>query len=147
MNIKIKVHGWAGIVILSAFAVLYVLWQCAMRATVDTEAVEALKPWIAGQFMNSALREAGGRPLKELSPQERKALGRKMMAAKKVEIRSIQARSAGENDIVVRVEALIDGMPPPDGKTIHYYRMHYSVLTGWSFDQEVGPLLYWLALW
>jgi len=146
MRILLSVRGWKAAAVLAVLAAACGLHQWRLRATLATEAVEALKPWIAGRFMEAALHEVEGRPLAQLSPAERNALARRLLAARRIEVRSIQARGLGE-DVVVRVEVFVDGRPPPDGQTVRYYRMSYSTLLGWTFRQEVGPLSYWLALW
>lgn len=145
MSITVRVHGWKAIAVLLVAAALGVFYQVRMRSTLSTEAVEKLRPFIVARVAGDALREMGGRSFEEMSPGERDALAARLPAADRVEIRSISAHGTGER-VVVRAEVLVDGKPPPDGKTLRYYSMHYSTLMGWSFDQEVGALSYWLEL-
>ena len=139
-------HGGKAVLTLLLFAGYWGFRQWSINSSLDTGAVQAIKPWIIGHLENAALRESQNKPFDQLSQQERAALSQKLIAANRVEIKSIQAHGLGDRT-VVRVEVLVDGKPPPDSKTIHYYKMNYSTLLGWSYRQEVDAVSYWLALW
>ena len=142
---RVKIRGWAALAVLLGFGGFWLFFQWRMRTTLDSEAVAALKPLIAGRLMDQAFREYSGRSPEQLSPEEQEALGKRLQAARRVEIKSIKAHGLGEH-IVVRVEVRVDGKPPADGKTVRYYVMYYSTVLGWTFLQEVGPLAYWFGL-
>jgi len=125
---------------------IFVFTQVKMRSTIGTEAIDALRPWIVARFMREALADLEGKSYAELTQEEVETLGDNLQAASRVDIRSIQAKGHGEN-VVVRVEVWVDGKPPRDGKTIRYYAMNYSAVSGWTFSSEVGPLSYWVELW
>jgi hypothetical protein len=51
------------------------------------------------------------------------------------------------DDAVVRAEVLIDGAPPPDGRSVRYFRMSYSSVLGWHLEsRRATALQYYLAL-
>lgn len=142
---SVQIHGWKAVAILLAFAGFFLYRFYAMQTTLDTGAVEALKPWIAGRAIQTALQETGDRPFEQLTQEEKMSLSSKLLASRRVEIESISAHGLGEN-AVVRVSVLVDGKPMPDGRTVRYYRMRYSPLTGWTFKQEVTAFSYWLEI-
>ena len=146
MSATVQVHGWKAVVILVMFGTVWGYRQWSSRKELDTEAINAIRPWIVAQYMSAALHETKNIPLETLSPQEREAMSEKLLASGKVEIKSIEAHGFTDNTIV-RVEVLVDGQPPPDGKSVRYYRMKYSMLLGWTYDREVDAVSYWLALW
>ena len=146
MSTTFHVRGWKAVVILVAAGALWGYRQWSSRKTLDTEALEAIRPWIVAQYMSAALRETKNISLESLSQQEKEAYADKLLASGKVEIQSIKAHGLVDNT-VVRVEFLVDGRPPPDGKSVRYYRMKYSMLLGWTYDREVDAVSYWLALW
>lgn len=143
---KIIVRGWKTLAILLALAGVWGYRQWSMRTSIDQAALEKLKPWIVAEFASKALSEtAGGRPYEQLTTEERRALGEKVLAAGRAEVRVTGLHGLG-TEAVVRVEVLIDGQPPPDGRTTRYYRLDHSLLLGWTFRQEVPRLSYWLEL-
>ncbi len=145
MSVQIQLKGWKAIVILLAFAGAWGYLHVRKQATLETEAVEAVKPWIVAACMRDALGNVKDRPLDQLTQEEIQTLNRKIKAASRVEIQSIKSRGLGEK-VVVRAEVLVDGKPPRDGKTVRYYSMRYSTLLGWTYQQEVDAISYWLAL-
>ncbi|MBU1694123.1 MAG: hypothetical protein KKC51_09190 [Verrucomicrobia bacterium] len=121
----------------------FIRWQASR--TLNSDAVAALRPWLISAFAREALEEVAGKPWSQLTKEELQILSDRLLAAGRVQIKSIRARGSGE-DIVCRLEVLVDGQPPPDGKTARYFDMGYSVLTGWTCRGEATGLSYFFAL-
>ena len=134
--------AWIAVLIL---LVLFGLQHGCMRATVAQGSVECIQPWVVADYGRLALRDVQGKLPDQLSKAEVDALADKVSAAQCVDVQFLKARGLGSN-VVVKVKITVDGKTPPDGKDIRYYRVNYSYLFGWTYDQEVGPLSYWL-LW
>lgn len=68
-------------------------------------------------------------------------------ALQRVTFPKIRARGSLDNAIV-RAEVLIDGAPPPDGRSVRYFRMRYSSVLGWRLKsgREPTALQYYLAM-
>ncbi|MBP7828306.1 MAG: hypothetical protein KA248_00160 [Kiritimatiellae bacterium] len=144
MSLTVHVKGWQAAALLLAVLGLWLFARARAYRTLDTEAVEAIRPWLAAAYMWNALGEAD-RPFERMTASEQKAFSDKVLAAGRVRITSIRARGSGDH-IVCRVEVSVDGQPPSDGKTVRYYAMRYSSLTGWTYEDETSPLLYYLTL-
>lgn len=142
----IKLRGWKAVAVLLAFAGFVLFNRYASRRTLDSDAVEAIKPWIVSAYCRPALAKLEARPLDQLTPAERQALSDNLLRAQKVEIKSIAARGSGDS-IICKVEVLVDGRVPPDGRTVRFYRMSYSHLLGWIYKQESNALMWHLTLW
>lgn len=144
MSVTLKVTGWKAAALLVAVLGLWLFARARAYRTLDTEAVDAIRPCLAAAYMWNALGEAD-RPFERMTAAEQKDFSDKVLAAGRVRIASIRARGSGDH-IVCRVEVSGDGQPPPDGRTVRYYAMRYSALTGWTYEDETSPLLYYLTL-
>lgn len=138
----ITIKGKPAWIVILVILLLFGLRFWRMQATLGTEAVESLRPWLVAHYCGFSLHDGRYKPLEELTGEEYEELNERVMAALRVDIRSIKVRGFG-GSVVVRAEILVDGKIPPDGKTVRYYRMNYSHLSGWIYEQEVGPWSYW----
>lgn len=62
-----------------------------------------------------------------------------------VEIVELATRGRGEN-IYVRARVAVDGEPPPDGKDVCYYWFRFSLVAGWTVEEELFWWQYYLWL-
>ena len=145
MSLTVHVKGWKAAILLLAVLGLWIVGRARAYRTLDTEAVAVIQPWLAAAYMWNALGEAD-RPFEHMTSAEQKNYSDQVLAAGRVQITSIRARGSGDH-IVCRVEVSVDGHPPPDGRRVRYYAMNYSVLTGWTYEAESSPLVYFLTLW
>lgn len=146
MPAPVQVRGWKAVAILLAFAGFALYTRGNAMRSLDTAAVDAIRPWIVARYSSDAMQTSGGRTIEQMSPAEQKAYADRIVRASRVEIKSIQARGMGDN-IICRVEVLVDGKPPPDGKSVRYIRMKYSNLTGWTYKNETSEWLWRVKLW
>ncbi|NIM51607.1 MAG: hypothetical protein GTN62_12330 [Gemmatimonadales bacterium] len=139
-EIKIRLTGWKAILVL-VVAVAFVGYRyVAMRTTLATEAAAELRLWLAAGYISQglpALQEAVERGDQEAAA----AQAQNIVAQERIEFTSIGARG-GRDDVVVRVEILVDGKPPPDGRQVRYFRMRHSLVTGWMMRYETSALAY-----
>lgn len=145
MSATLKLKGWKAVVALIIIGSGWVLWRLNMESTFDTGAVETLKPWIRADFARKVLKDAGTTSVDTMSEAEAEAFTSRLLAAHNVELDVQTAHGSGER-VVLKVEVMVDGKPPPDGKTIRYYSMRYSAITGWSYNRETDAVAYWLAV-
>ncbi len=140
---RIKLTGWKAVAALGVFLVVAIAHQTFIDRQLDEAALEKIRPFIQGEIITSAL---GGRDPSDLNKAELKKVGTAAMASNKVEFNNVTARGFG-SDRILRVEITVDGKPPPDGRSVRYYRMEYSYLLGWVYHQEVTAFAYWTKLW
>jgi hypothetical protein len=134
---RFTLTGGKAILVLAAIAA-FTLFRLSERSrTLDPEAKNVLKSWLVAEYARPVLAA-----IKASRIDEEKA--RKLMDSSKVELTSISARGCGR-DSEVRVEVMVAGRTPPDGRSVRYFRMRYS-LVGWSLEAESNALFYHLTL-
>lgn len=136
---EIRIKGVPALVLILAIGAFYVWRTTAARADLEQGAAQELRIWLRAEYARQYLSRAEeGQPLPP-------ALTDSILAAQNITFPSIKARGT-HNDMVVRAEFLLDGKPPPDGKNVRYYRMTYSMVTGWIMKAETYAFSYYLAL-
>ncbi len=110
--------------------------QYAARTTLDTKGRAALQSWVQAEMI---------RPLVADTTQPLEDRGAAVSAAATVKIRSLGVRGR-LNRAVVRVELEPSPALPPGAKLVRYYRMHYSVTTGWHAQGPATALNWYLAM-
>ncbi len=143
---EIQIQSTAGKIIAVVIIIAVAIFAGNKRGrTLETEAADKILEYIgvSEELRGSldAIKEAGG-----VDAENAEELIAEMLedARAKMEIASITARGSIE-DPVVRVEILIDGEPPTETEPIQYYRMSYSVITGWKVEHESSKISYYLA--
>ncbi len=141
-EIKIKLTGWKALVALVVVAGFLGYRYYALHTTVATEAADELRFWLAAEYIAAGLPaleeavESGDAVAAELQAQE-------ILARERIEFTEISARGSAD-DVVVRVELLVDGRAPPVGKPVRFFRMKHSMVTGWRMQREVHAISYYL---
>ena len=142
---EIQLTGWKAVAAI-VIVVIAALWGVASRnATLDTEAKDVVKTWVSAEYTRKALAKNFPDGKIPDDPELAQENIDELLAAGKISIPSIKARG-GSGSLVVRVEVLVDGKTPPDGKSVRYYRMNHSHITGWTMDRESNKFMYYLAL-
>ncbi|MGD2152061.1 MAG: hypothetical protein PVG79_02260 [Gemmatimonadales bacterium] len=139
---KTELKGWKAIAALAVIVVVVVATFRAERSTLESEAADELKFWLRGEYVSRGLH---GVDTSQLTEEELEAKAEELLSLSEVEFTSISARGRGD-DIVVKVEIRVSGEEPPDGKSVRYYRMSHSVVTGWRVRHETTALAYYLKL-
>lgn len=113
-------------------------WRAyAARVTLDTDARERIEEQLEARYLRDALADLGGGIPNGEQVED-------LLRSGRIEIRSLSARGTPD-DMAVRVEATLDGQPPPDGEPVTYWRMSYSTVTGWRVERATSALSWWLA--
>jgi hypothetical protein len=141
-EIKFRVTGWKAVIVLIAVAAFLGYRYNALRTTLATEAADELRFWLAAEYMAQGLPtleealERGDEAAAELQARE-------IVARDRIEFPQLSARGDPE-DVVVRAEILVDGGTPPDGRSVRYFRMRHSMVTGWRMRYEAHAVSYYL---
>ena len=137
-EIKFTLTGWKAVLVLVAFGGFGAWRMLSAYHTLDTEARAHIESQLEARYLRMTLGEIG-----ESLPTE--AQVEELMQAGTVEIRSLSARGTPD-DMVVKVEASVDGGMPPDGEPVSYWRVTHSTILGWRVERETTALRWWLAL-
>jgi hypothetical protein len=141
-EIKFRVTGWKAVIVLIAVAAFLGWRYSALQTSLATEAADELRFWLAAEYIAQglpALQDAldrGDDAAAELQAQE-------IVARDRIEFPQLSARGSSE-DVVVRAEILVDGKAPPDDRSVRYFRMEHSMVTGWRMRWEVHAISYYL---
>ena len=126
--------GWKAVVVLAVLVGVVVFRVRTARAQLDTQGRTALEAWVQGEII---------RPILADSTRSLAQRGMAVLQASQISIRSLAVRGPLD-DAVVRVE--LDPNPAlPDAKTVRYYRMGYSEITGWTHRGSANVLSWYLA--
>ena len=107
------------------------------RGELEEKGVEEIKHWIALEYIRAAQND--------MSMEEQAENIDRLLIYDKVEITDLRVRGKTD-DTVVRVEFLIDGQAPPDGKNVRYLRMEHSMVSGWKVYRETSSISFYLKL-
>ncbi|MFH2202810.1 MAG: hypothetical protein ABIJ96_06835 [Elusimicrobiota bacterium] len=107
---------------------------------------EEVKHWVVNTYHGGELEEALDEAAENLTEDAGKkvlAAAAKQQALSKVEITGLSVRRSGKNEYVVRVDFLLDGRPPPDGKGQRYLRVENRSPGGWFVRHETSAFSYY----
>jgi uncharacterized protein HemX len=146
MSTQIKVTGWKAIAVVVVVVAIVAFRFVSQNRTLQTEAVEQIKTELAAEYARQLLPQLQ-QAAQAQSPADEAQTEQlvRQLSTDNIEITSITARGSGD-DIVARVDIVVDGGLPSDGKSTRYYKMEYSTVTGWRFRYEVGKWSYYLTL-
>lgn len=131
-----KITGWKAIPLIIVVVGFGIFRFVSARQALDTQGREELEVWIAAELIRPILADT----TTSLAERGEAALG-----AAQVEIRNLSALGTLE-DMVVRVELEPSEAYPPGTELVRYYRMSYSLVTGWRYRADASAMLYWLAI-
>ncbi len=141
-GLNIRLTGGKALAVL-VLIVGFLVWKFTIeRTTLATEAAEAIKFDLRGQYLSRAFVDFDPA---ELSDAEMQAAAEELMRLDDIAFTAMSARGRGD-DVSVRVEIQVAGKDPPDGKSVRYYQMSHSLVTGWRVERETTALSYYLAL-
>ena len=121
----------------------------SMQTALDTDGANELKFWISSEYA-SQITHSLPEDVSAMSEQQMTETAKRLQALERIELTSIHAKgmwSRGkDSDVVVKVDVLVDGQPPPDGIATRYYKMKYSSISGWRVVRETSAWSYRLKL-
>lgn len=139
---KIQLTGRKALVVLFIVLAIGGYRYYTRQTTVDAGAKEKIQTWLFSEYARKALGKIKTEGIENLTEAEVEGV----LNLEKIQIKSIKARGR-RDDVVVRVEFMVDGKPPPDGKSVRYFKMRHSLITGWSMKRNTTALSYYLKLW
>lgn len=134
----IKLNGVSAVLVVLVIAAFGGFRALTARADLDGDTRQQLEGWLVGQYTSEYLRT-----MDQSNPTA--ADVDSLLTRSTPEIVDLRARGT-RRDMIVRTEIRVGGRPPPDGKSVRYWRMEHSQLTGWRLRREVTALSYYLKL-
>ncbi len=133
-QVQIKLTGAKAIVAILLVAAFMGYRFFSATSTIETDAAEELRFSLSGQYASRLMAE---------KPQPTEETARRALALDNIQFSEINGRGT-PSDMIVRVRILVDGSPPPDGRSVRYFRMEYSQLTKWRYVRETTAFAYHL---
>lgn len=127
--------------IIFIFFILFGLYRSFLvQTTLPNEGQAYLKRWIAGAYTSAVLANKPESPTSE----ELAAWYETFVRDTDITFVSLKARGLMKDDIIIRADIRVKGQPPPDGKSVRYYRMQYSLLLGWCHSRSSNAFSYYI---
>lgn len=133
---QIRMTGWKAVLVILALVGFAGFRMVSARSALDTDGTEELSMWLRAEYASRYMRNIDA---ETITPEQVESL----LALDRITFPSIRGNGT-PSDMVVRVEIEIDGQPPPDGRSVRYWRMEHSMITGWRMVREANVLLYYL---
>ncbi len=133
-RIQIKLTGVKAVVAILLVAAFMGYRFFSAASTIETDAAAELKFSLWGQYASRLMAE---------KPEPTEETVRRALALDNIQFPEINGRGT-PGDMVVRVRISVDGSPPPDGRSVRYFRMEYSQLTKWRYVRETTGFAYYL---
>lgn len=137
---RIRLTGFKAALALIIVAAVVGFRLVTAHRTLSDEAKDILALEIRSEYARGYLK---GLNAENITPE----MVDSITALARVTFPKISARGSLD-DAIVRAEVLIDGAPPPDGRSVRYFRMRYSSVLGWRLKsgREPTALQYYLAI-
>ncbi|PIS47022.1 MAG: hypothetical protein COT17_05565 [Elusimicrobia bacterium CG08_land_8_20_14_0_20_51_18] len=135
----VNLGGWKAIIVILAILGFSVFKYQTSRRTLEPKVRQIIRLEMAAEYLQLAKAE-----LEIPLPEGQEAKSSEMLKnIERIEFKSLSARGK-DDDIVARAEILVDGKVPAGKKPVRYFRMEYSVLTGWRYLNETSAMVYYL---
>jgi hypothetical protein len=141
---ELKITGWKAVVVLLMIFAFAVYRFQAARAALPTDGADEIKLWLTSEYISAGL-PALERAVEANDSAAVADMSNEILSRDRVTFRTISARGAFD-DLVVKVDVRVDGVAPPVGDRVRYFRMHFSTVTGWIMDYETTAVAYWLNI-
>jgi len=140
----LKLTGWNAIVAIVALVGFLAYSSIPATLPLDGDAADRIRLELRSEFvrgniddMKSAIAEGDNEKLQENVDKVVKSA---------ITFKSLKSKGWGD-DVVVRAEILVNGLPPFTGEPVRYYKFNHGPLIGWNLRYEVSWLSYYLKLW
>jgi hypothetical protein len=147
METKIKLTGPKAIAALVVIVGVVALQFLARQQTLQTEAVDQIKMHLSAEYARQHLpelqRATQNVDFEDVDETRIEEMMRQI-STDNIEIVEIAARGR-RGEYVARVEIEVDGLDPPDGRRIRYFKMTHSTLAGWRVIRDTSKWSYYLA--
>lgn len=144
MGQTFKLKGPGAVVALVVIAAVVGLQYFSRRQSLQTQGITAIKIQLVADYTRYHLPElqkaAAGGTVDETRIKE--IVGH--VNPDNIDIVSVSARGHG-GTCVARAQIRVAGAEPPDGRSVRYFKMQHSSLTGWRVVSDANPWNYYLA--
>ena len=144
MSATIKLTGGKAVAAMVVVVGIVAFQLMSQSSTVGTEAADQVKIQLASDYTRFALPEIQRAAQSASVSMDDVTKHVATVSPDNIEIVSIRTRGSGDG-IVARVVVKVGGKTPPDGRSIRYFRLRHSVLTGWMVNGPTTPMSYYLA--
>jgi hypothetical protein len=141
-----QLRGWHALVAIAALVAFLGIAMFLRVRTVDDGMRNAVRERLVNEYSGRGPKDIArivaeareGSPIEPVPE----------MVQRDVEFTSIAAHGRmGAPAILVRAEITVDGGPPPDGRTVRYFRVTRKFMEdGWMVVGESGPYFYYREL-
>jgi hypothetical protein len=141
-----QLRGWHALVAIAALVAFLGIAMFLRVRTVDDGMRNAVRERLVNEYSGRGPKDIArivaeareGSPIEPVPE----------MVQRDVEFTSIAAHGRmGAPAILVRAEITVDGGPPPDGRTVRYFRVTRKFMDdGWMVVGESGPYFYYREL-
>jgi hypothetical protein len=145
MSASIKLTGGKAVAALVVIAAVAAFQFLARTSTLGTEAAEQIKIHLASDYTRFSLPEIQRQVQSASVSTDDVSKLVSSVSPDNIEIMNITARGRGD-DIAVRVEVRVSDGVPPDGRSVRYFKLRHSTLTGWTVRQTTTAMSYYLAM-
>ncbi len=140
---EIRITGKPAVAILIGIAAIF-LWRVAVtNETVAPELEEALRQTLAPEYAAVVLPDYEAAVEENDHAKAREGFERLKSVMENISFPSLKSRGGGDH-LYVRAEILVNGEPPPKGKSIRYFHFSHSRLLGYVYHDEAVFLEYCL---
>ncbi|MGK7345714.1 MAG: hypothetical protein ACNS63_07880 [Candidatus Nitrospinota bacterium M3_3B_026] len=141
---EMNLTGWKAVVALLVVAAVGGFNFFAMEEDLHGEVAEKIEFELMPEYHGPDIAALKGAV--DSGDKEAAAALSKAITGREIEFKSISKRGWGEN-VIVRVEVLVDGQTPYVGEPVRYFKFRYSPVFGWRYKYETWWLSYYLKLW
>jgi hypothetical protein len=142
-DIDIRVTGKPAVVILAVLAVIFT-WNLAVtRHTVDPGVERAIRNTLAAGYAGTVLPDIKEGLAHGDNARVEAGTERLETCMNKITFPSLSSRG-GRGHFCVRAEIRIDGGPPPDSRSVRYFRLSNTALLGPVLEEETFALSYYV---
>ncbi len=139
-SLDIRVIGKPAVGILLVVAAIFTLRPMVTRYTVNPNAEHAIRNLLAAKYLETDMPDFKAR----LEQGEVEVVvERRDYHMSSISFPSMSSRG-GRARFCVRAEILVDGVPPPHGKSVRYFRISKSPSYGHIVEDETVALSYYL---
>jgi hypothetical protein len=140
-----KLTGPRALVALVVIGAIMGLQFFSQRQALQTQALGAIKTYLVAEYTRQHLPELQQATMDGTLSEARADQIAAQLTRENIDIVSISAHGHSGR-CVARIEIRVAGSEPPDGKTVRYLRMSYSVLAGWRVLRDTNRWSYYLSV-
>ena len=140
---QLIITGKPAVAIVAVIAAM-LLWRLVVtHDTVAPELEQELRNVLAAEYAGTVLPDLEAAVEQRDHAKTDESVKRIKSVMENITFPSLKLRGGGRNTYV-RAEILVDGQPPPKGKSIRYFRFSHSSFVGYVYNEEATVVDYYL---